>query len=86
MATFMVSVADTGPGIAEAISRRSSRNSSRPRAPAPEKRAAPDLASRLLSGSSSCMADASGSNSSPGQGSTFRFTLPVRVERQVEVR
>ena len=24
--------------------------------------------------------------SSPGQGSTFRFTLPVRVERQVEAR
>ena len=41
-------------------------------------------ASRSPGASSSCTAAASGSNSTPGQGSTFCFTLPLRVGEREE--
>ena len=82
---FVVSVADLGPALRRPSSKRFSRNSIRPKALAPEKRAARASGSRLPNALSSCTGGASG-GFQPGQGSTFRFTLPVQIERQGNAR
>ena len=62
-----------------------SRNFSRPTIRLPARRAAPAWGSPSPSASSRCMADGYGWSSVVGEGSTFSLTLPVRVERHVDM-
>ena len=78
---FKSRCATPAPASPRPTRRSSSRSSSRPTIRSP-RRAAPASASRSPSESSSCTAAESGSNPSLGQGSTFSFTLPIKVEQQ----
>ena len=83
--SFTISVRDTGPGIADRGSAQDLRRIPAGRfSPPPRKKAAPASASPFRSGLWKCMAADCGSNSSLGHGSTFSFSVPLKVERQVE--
>ena len=70
-----VAVSDTGPGIAPEDQELIFEEFRQARTAA---ETGPGSGCRSRAGSSSCTAGASGSRACPGEGSTFRFTLPVR--------
>ena len=81
-ASFMLSVRDTGPGISAADQAKLFQEFQQADNSITKKKGGTGLGLPSRSGSSRCMADEFGWSSSPGNGSTFAFTLPVRVEEQ----
>ena len=84
---FLVSVADTGPGIAEAEQQKIFEEFQQAESSSTRKKGGTGLGlvDRQAHRRAARRAHLGGIRS-PGQGSTFRFTLPVRVERQREAR
>jgi signal transduction histidine kinase len=82
--SFYVSVRDTGPGISTVDQTKLFQEFQRPTMRSPARKVAPAWGWRYRSALSRCTAAKIWVESQPGQGSTFAFTLPVIVERQVE--
>ncbi len=82
--TFLVSVADTGPGIASADQERIFEEFQQADSFPTRKKGGTGLGLSIAKRIIELHGGRIWVESSPGQGSTFRFTLPVRVERQRE--
>jgi len=81
---FTVSVADTGPGIAPADQERIFQEFQQADGPGARKKGGTGLGLAIAKRIIEMHGGRIWLESKPGEGSTFRFTLPVRVERQVE--
>ncbi len=82
---FLISVADTGPGIAEADQQKIFEAFQQAEGYNTRKKGGTGLGLSIARRIIELQGGRIWVESSLGQGSTFRFTLPVRVERQVEV-
>jgi PAS domain S-box-containing protein len=83
---FIVSVADTGPGIAEADRQKIFEEFQQAEDSSTRKKGGTGLGLSIAKRIIELHGGRIWVDSSIGQGSTFRLTLPVRVERQVDVR
>ncbi len=83
---FLVSVADTGLGIAEADQQKIFEEFQQAEGSSTWKKGGTGLGLSIAKRIIELQGGRIWVESSPGKGSTFRFTLPVRVERQVETR
>jgi PAS domain S-box-containing protein len=83
---FLVSVADTGPGIAEADQQKIFEQFQQAETFTAGKKGGTGLGLAIAKHIIELHGGRIWVESSPGQGSTFRFTLPIRVERQVGAR
>jgi len=81
---FTVSVADTGPGIAPADQEKIFREFQQADGAGARKKGGTGLGLAIAKRIIEMHGGRIWLESKPGEGSTFRFTLPVRVERQVE--
>lgn len=83
---FLVSVADTGLGIVEADQQKIFEEFQQAEGSSTWKKGGTGLGLSIAKRIIELQGGRIWVESSPGQGSTFRFTLPVRVEQQVEAR
>jgi GAF domain-containing protein len=83
---FVVSVTDTGPGIAEADQAKIFEEFQQADSSTARKKGGTGLGLAIAKRIVELHGGRIWVESSPGAGSTFRFTVPVRVERQVEAR
>jgi signal transduction histidine kinase len=83
---FLISVADTGPGIAEADQQKIFEQFQQAETFTAGKKGGTGLGLAIAKHIIELHGGRIWVESSPGQGSTFRFTLPIRVERQVGAR
>ncbi len=81
---FQVSVSDTGPGIAEADRQKIFQEFQQAGGSGSRKKGGTGLGLAIAKRMIEMHGGSIWVESKPGEGSTFRFTLPVRVERQVE--
>jgi len=84
--TFLVSVADTGSGIAEADQQKIFEEFQQVEGSSTREKGGTGLGLSISKRIIELLGGRIWVESSPGQGSNFRFTLPVRVERQAEAR
>jgi PAS domain S-box-containing protein len=83
---FLISVADTGPGIAEADQQKIFEEFHQAEGSKTSKKGGTGLGLAIAKRIIELQGGRIWVESSPGKGATFRFTLPVRVERYVEAR
>jgi signal transduction histidine kinase len=83
---FLVSVADTGPGIAEADQKRIFEEFQQVEGSSTRRKGGTGLGLSIAKRIVGLHGGRIWVESRVGQGSTFRFTVPIRVERQVEAR
>ncbi len=84
-ATFLVSVSDTGPGIALANQQKIFEEFQQADSATPAKKGGTGLGLSIAKRIIEMHGGRIWVESSPGQGSTFRFMLPVRVEHHQAV-
>src|SRR6516165_375910 len=84
--TFLVSVADTGLGIAEAHQQKIFEEFQQVDGSSTKEKGGTGLGLSISKQIIELLGGRIWVESSPGQGANFRFTLPVRVERQAEAR
>jgi signal transduction histidine kinase len=82
--SFMVSVADSGPGVAESDQRRIFEEFHQVDSSSTRKKGGTGLGLSIAKRIVELHGGRIGLHSSPGKGSTFWFTLPVRVAEQTE--
>jgi signal transduction histidine kinase len=83
--SFMVSVADSGPGVADSDQRRIFEEFHQVDNSSTRKKGGTGLGLSIAKRIVELHGGRIGVHSSPGKGSTFWFTLPVRVVEQTEV-
>ena len=81
---FLVSVSDTGPGLSEADQQKIFEEFHQADSSTTRKKGGTGLGLSIAKRIIEMHGGRIWVESSPGNGSTFRFTLPVRVERQME--
>jgi signal transduction histidine kinase len=83
---FVVSVSDTGPGIAPADQKKIFEEFQQADSSSTRKKGGTGLGLSIAKRIIEFHGGRIWVESTPGEGSTFSFTLPVRVERQAEVK
>jgi signal transduction histidine kinase len=83
---FLISVADTGPGISKSDQQRIFEQFQQAESSNTRRKGGTGLGLSIAKRIVELHGGRIWVESSPGHGSVFRFTLPVRVERQSEVR
>ena len=83
---FLISVADTGPGISKSDQQRIFEQFQQAEGSNTRRKGGTGLGLSIAKRIVELHGGRIWVESSPGHGSVFRFTLPVRVERQSEVR
>jgi signal transduction histidine kinase len=83
---FMVTVADTGPGIAEGEQQKIFEEFHQAEGSSTRKKGGTGLGLSISKRIIELQGGRIWVESSPGKGSIFRFTLPVRVEQQAEAK
>jgi signal transduction histidine kinase len=84
--TFLVSVSDTGPGLSEADHKRIFKEFHQADSSSTREKDGTGLGLSIAKRIIEMHGGRIWVDSSLGKGSTFRFTLPVRVDRQMEQR